>query len=362
MLKQIIISTDNINHNISQIKKRLKDKVKLLAVVKSDAYGHGLVEVSKAIETNVDFFGVDDFEEAIELRDNNIKKPILVFGPIKKSNLKQAAANDIRVSIYNQKSLNEALLFSNLKVHLKINTGLNRLGVEPSEADKFASKIDRSNSRLYLEGIWSHFADSDSLANRQFSRQQIERFKQVKAKLNSMNIKPYFYHLSNSAGIINYDQAQFDLVRSGNLIYGYNPSPDNYLDLKPVLTFKSQLIQIRQINKDQPVGYDLSYRADKKKKIGVIPVGYKDGYPRQISNKGQVLIRGKRCPVIGRICMRMMMVDLSGVGDVVEGEEVVLIGRQQSDRIDAREIGERANSSQYEILARLDRNLKRIYE
>jgi alanine racemase len=239
---------------------------------------------------------------------------------------------------------------------------MHRLGFDCNDVLPAAKKIE-SSTNLYLEGVWSHFADSGNFKNDKYSKKQLRKFKTVKKALLKNNIKPDYFHMSNSSGIIRFPEAHFDMVRSGMLIYGYHPSSvESNLKLESALELKSQIAQTRIIDKGEPVGYGLTYLSKKKIRIAVIPVGYKDGYARHLSNKGQVLIRGKKCSIIGRICMRMFMVDVTSLERVAAGDEVVLIGSQLSDRINVVDLSKQIDTIPYEILSRLDKSLTRIYE
>jgi alanine racemase len=360
MLKYIKIDKKALIENVLKIKGWLKDEIGLMAIVKSNAYGHGAVEVGRLIADQVSFLGVDDFFEAEELRIAGISKPILILGAVEPDYLEEVNRLDISVPIYSEESL-RALIKTNLKikVHLKVDTGMHRLGIKPGQATSFAKKIVKSN--LVFEGLWSHFADSGDKQSDSYSKKQINNFKKVVKKLSKLN--PKYIHLSNSSAIVRFPEAHFNLVRSGMMIYGFLPSEASTdLNLKPVLEFKSKIIQIRNLNKGQFIGYGLTYRLKKRSKIAVVPVGYKDGYARSLSNKGQVLVGGQRCKVVGRICMRMMMIDVSGLTNVKPGQEVALIGSQLSGRIDADELGEQIGTTKYEILSRLDKQITRIYE
>jgi len=363
MLKYLKIDLGNIRHNIDQIKSRIDSEIGLMAIVKSNAYGHGALEISKAISDRVNFFGVDDFNEASELREGGVEKPILILGAFERDNLEEISKLGISVSIYSKESLKiaiESKLF--LKIQLKIDTGMHRLGIKPSQAEYFAKKIADSD-RLIFEGLWSHFADSGSVKNDSYSKKQIKLFDGVVKNLDDLNINPKYIHLSNSSGLIRFKSAWHNLVRSGVMIYGLSSLEENLnLDLRPALEFKSKIVQVRKLDKGEPIGYGLTNRLTKKGKIAVIPVGYKDGYPRQLSNKGEVLIAGRRCLVVGKICMRMMMVNVSKLDKVGVGDEVVLIGGQLSDRIRTDKLAEKIDTNKHEIISRLDSQLIRIYE
>jgi len=367
MLKSIEINLTAIKENAKAIQKLVGAQVKVLAVVKSDAYGHGAARIVESLNLIADFFGVDNLEEAIKIR-SVVRKPVLIFGAIEDKGLEILANSQIRIPIYDRNSLDLARKARQpFRVHLKVDTGMHRLGFEPAEAVAVAKEIVRAKN-LELEGLWSHFAISGEKKGRDYSLAQIKRFDRVRADFKEVGIKPSFYHLSNSSGIFYYPQARYNLIRSGILLYGYYPNSEikarfkNRLRLEPALAFKTKIIQIRRLKKGERIGYGLTYRLEKDGLIGVLPVGYKDGYGRSLSNRGAVLVRGNRCPIVGRICMRMMMIDLSKIRDPRVGEEAVLIGRQGDDKIGAEELADQIGTIPYEVLSRLDPEIKRIYK
>lgn len=365
MLKWIEVDLGKIRENVKEINKMLQPEVGLLAIVKSDAYGHGADKISQEVEPQVELFGVDNISEARRLQET-VVKPILVLGGWDGKDLEKSL-RQVRLPIYSQDSLINALEFKKrLKVHLKVDTGMHRLGLKPGQAIKVAKRINRA-SYLELEGVWSHFAQSGNELGRNYSQKQLSEFKQIKKDLEKKEIIPKYFHLANSSGILNYPQSQFNLVRSGMMLYGYWPSEEirqkfktKYV-LKPALTFKTKIIQLREMRKGERIGYGLTYQMKKEGQIAVLPVGYKDGYARHLSNKGEVLVKGQKCPIVGRICMRMTMVDVSKVSNLSTGDEVILIGEGKTGKIGASQLADQIRTTPYEILSRLDNNIERIY-
>ncbi len=365
MLKWVEVDLKRIRENVDEIKKMLQPEVGLLAIVKSNAYGHGSRKVSQAIESQSSFFGVDNINEAQRLSEQ-VAKPILVLGGWEKKDLENDL-KQIRLPIYSQNSLSSALDSKNkLKVHLKVDTGMHRLGFRPGQAIKAAKKVSKA-SHLNLEGVWSHFAQSGSKSGKEYSENQLNNFNRVKEKLEKINIKPKYFHIANSSGILNYSKSHFNLVRTGMMLYGYWPSEETKqrfnsdYTLKPALTFKAKIVQLRKMKKGERIGYGLTYQMKKDGLVAVLPVGYKDGYARHLSNKGEVLVKGRKCSIVGRICMRMTMVDVSKVPNLLSEDEAILIGGEKTDKIRVNELADQIRTIPYEILSRLDEDIERIY-
>jgi len=378
-----------IRHNLRQIKKFLDSEVKLAAVIKSDAYGHGLFEVAKAVsEAGAHFLCVDNLSEGtvahkaikslgsslreVENSYSGNKPPILILGGVESKDFEEVVKKDFRIGIYNlnhAKELNKAAekLNKTANIFLKIDTGMHRLGIEPGEALNFAKELSKLGG-INLEGVWSHFADSGSPDSEEYTLAQLEKFKNLKTEFKVMGIHSPIWCLANSAGAILYPQARLDMVRVGIVLYGVWPSKyvqrkiAAKVDLKPALSFKTKIVQVKEIEKGAKVGYGLTYEAKRKMRIAIVPVGYKDGYGRHLSNKGEVLVKGIRCPVRGRICMRMTIIDVSKIREIKSGEQVVLLGKQKNDRIEASELAEKMGTIPYEVLARISESVPRIYK
>jgi alanine racemase len=353
--------------NLRNIKRRLGKKVELLAVVKADGYGHGAYEISKtALENGAGSLGVAFLEEGIELRKKGIKSPILILSP-------EFYGRDKEIIEYNLlpvvddldfvRSLDRQAKKQNkvAEVFLKIDTGMRRYGIEPSSVLDFAKGIQRmENSKL--KGVLSQFSTTED-KDGDFAEKQLYFFKKAFGQLEELNSNRLIRSIANSGAFLKLPQSYFNQVRVGILMYGIYPSPKmtRQVNVMPVMSLKSRIVQIKEVSKGESIGYGRTFITNKRTKIGTIPLGYADGYPWQLSNKGRVLVKGKMVPVIGRICMDAFMVDLTNLPDVIIGEEVVLLGKQGKEKIEAHQISKWANSFSYEIVSRMGKRLPRIY-
>jgi alanine racemase len=356
-----------IKNNVLEIKKIIGSSVSLIAVVKSHAYGHGLVAVSKmALRAGASWLAVFNLEEGLKLREAGVRSPILILGFVENKNLPEVIKNNISLTLYD---ISIAKALSNLaskfskkaKVHLKIDTGMHRLGVLSDNATDFVRKI-KNFKGLEIEGIFSHFAES---TDKKYSLCQLEKFKNVLDGLKKEKITPKIIHMANSAGTLTIKEARFNAVRCGLAMYGLSPFLPNS---QPALSFKAKIIQIKDLKKGDYVGYQKTYQAKKPIKIAVLGVGYADGYDRGLSNKGEVLVKGIRCPVIGRICMNQTIINLKSrapreawSSNLKVGDTVTLIGKDGSDRIEVAEIAEKLNTIPHEVVSRIPENVPRIY-
>jgi alanine racemase len=364
------IDTKALIRNLKYLKKFLSGKTDLLCVVKSNAYGHGIVEISQILQKIGGVrLAVDSFDEAILLRKNNIKLPILVFGYTPKICFKDAVKYSIELTISNAKSLNEALLFRSSKplcISIKVDTGLHRQGFLPEEKQKVLSMIGGSHKSISIKGLYSHFAISESKAHRKFTLMQVERLEGWSKAFRALGVSPDV-HISSSAGLIMYPEAHFDVARAGIALYGLWPSPDikkaakNGKDLTPVLSFRTLISEIKTVKRGEAIGYDLTETLKRNSTIAVCPVGYWHGYPRSLSSVGMTLVNGKRAKVLGTISMDMMMIDVTGIKNVKEGTVVTLIGKDGNEYMSADEVAERAGTINYEIVTRINPFIKRIY-
>ncbi|MDH4222444.1 MAG: alanine racemase [candidate division Zixibacteria bacterium] len=353
--------------NLKNIKKRLGEKVELLAVVKADAYGHGAYEVSRiTLKSGADSLGVAILEEGIELREKGIKAPIQILYPeslgrekkIAKYNLQPVVIDyDFAFNINRESAKKKKIT----EIFLKIDTGMRRYGLEPAEALDFFGKIKKLKN-LKVKGVLSQFSSTEE-EDRGFAEYQLSLFKSTIEQLEEENGNRLKRSIANSGAVLEIPQSYFDQVRVGILLYGLYPFPRTIEKVKvhPVMSLKSKLLQIREVPEGTSVGYGRGYYTRRKTRIGTIPVGYADGYPRILSNKGEVLIKGKKAPIIGRVCMDAFMVDLTDIPEVKTGEEVILLGRQGKESIDAEKLGEWSQSLNYEIITRMGKRLPRIY-
>ena len=363
----IEIDLDALENNYNVIQNKIPLSSKIAAVVKADAYGHGAVKIAAELDKlGADYFCVGSPDEGLELRNAGIKKEIIVLAEVLKSQYQDILEGDLIQTVGSFETLMglnkiAAEFNKTIRVHLKIDSGMGRIGFLNSDIKRLINKL-KNLKQLKVEGIFSHFARADE-ANKSYSYKQLNKFDKVLAEFEKSNFEIELKHIANSAAVIDLEASYLDLVRPGIMLYGLQPSKElnNEVDLKSILSFKTKVVQIRTLQQDTAISYGSIYKTDSKEKVAVLPVGYKDGYPRLLSNRGEVLIKGKRAPIRGRICMGQIIVSIEDIEDVEIGDEVVLIGRQNDAQISASEIAELASTISYEIVCNLDRNLKRVY-
>jgi alanine racemase len=356
----IEIDARRLHQNARLFRRILGSAAKLMAVVKANAYGHGADLVAPLLRKEVDWFGVDSIEEAEELSSKGISEPILILGHTEPADAERVVAGGFRQVLF-RRDVAEALSkaakgqSNPARVHLKVETGLNRLGVGPREVAALVAGLEG----LEIEGIYTHFADAED-PDSTFYQKQIERLREAVDRIGGALL----VHAVPTAGALLHPESSLEVARVGIGLYGIWPSSstrraaEDAGPLAPVLTWKSRLAQVKTVPPGGTVGYDVTYRAPTERRIGVVPVGYSDGYDRRLSNRGRVLVREKSAPVVGRVAMNMFMVDVTEAS-AREGEEVVLIGEQGEARIDAEEIAESIGTIAYEVLARLSPRLPR---
>jgi len=364
------IDLDAIAHNMQAMHNLLNEETKIFAVIKTDGYGHGAVEIAHEIESYEYVFGfcVATTEEAVILRKHGVKKPILILGYTFKDQYPDIVRYDLRPSVFTlemaQELSNEACRQQkNVYIHLKIDTGMSRIGLQVNEENAILAKKISENPNLKIEGIFTHFAKADEL-DKSFASKQMNDFHRMIQMLEEHGLSIPYKHCSNSAGIVDLPEANMDFVRAGITLYGLWPSSEVHkerIDLKPVLTLKSQVIYVKNIEKGTSISYGGTYTADTTRKIATVPVGYGDGYPRTLSNKGWVLIHGKKAPIRGRICMDQFMVDVTDILDVKQGDEVILIGHQMDETITMEEMGDLSMRFNYEFACDLGKRIPRAF-
>ena len=358
-----IIDLGAISRNIAEIRKKIGNKRGLMAVVKADGYGHGAVEVSRAaLRSGADFLGVALPEEGQQLREAGIEAPILVVGLIQpeeaykvvKFQLSQAVASVELLEALNHEASKVSTWIS---VHVKLETGMGRIGVKPEDAVSFVRKV-KSFKNLNLEGLFSHFSSADE-KDKTFSERQLQLFDQVIGNLQLAGIEVPKKHIANSAAILDLPQSYYDIVRPGIMIYGLYPSREvsHSIELKPAMTFKTKISEVKVVPPGTPISYGRTFITKKKTTVATLPVGYADGYNRLLSNHGEVLVKGRRAPVIGTICMDMCMVDASSVEDIRPGDEVILFDEELS--VD--EIAAKIGTINYEVVCGVNKRVPRIY-
>ena len=355
-------------YNYHQLRRFAPASVKFLAVVKADAYGHGAIPVSKKLEgLSADFLGVAWVQEGIELRNGGIKKPILVLSGIYEEEVEEVLDYNLTPMVYRleiAQALSSAASKRGKKVpvHLKVDTGMGRIGVLAEEAPAFANRV-RQFENLEIEGIASHLSTADE-GDSAFASMQLERFSRTIEEMKRLAIDPPFCHIANSAALVNLPAAHFTLVRPGIMLYGSYPSPSlkDKVSLRQVMSWKSHIADLKKLPAGYPISYGRTFITQRPSLIAAIPVGYADGYNRLFSNRGEVLIKGMRAPVAGRVCMDWTMVDVTAITGVEVGDEVVLMGSQSGQEITPEEMGGWIGTISYEILCSVGKRVSRIYK
>lgn len=352
-----------IEANFRLLESKLAPQGQLLAVVKADAYGHGAVPVAKRLQiAGVKHFAVARVSEGVELREAGIEGPILVLGLVDSSELEAVVSCDLAVPVTElalAKSLaKEAGRQGKVApVQVKVDTGMGRIGLFPKEVPAFVAEL-KALPELFIQGVYSHFATADcELA---FAREQLSRFSALREELAPFKIP--LFHIANSAALFTLPDSHFDIVRCGIALYGYLDLAEA-TGLRPALSWKSRLRAVRELPKGATVSYGCTYRAEGPMRVGTVAVGYGDGYSRLLSNRGEMLIGGRRVPILGRVCMDQTMVDLTQLpeAEAREGAEVVLLGRQGSEEITAEELAGLMRTISYEVLCLVGSRVKRVY-
>lgn len=363
----ILIDLGAIEYNFHKIKEKVSAATGILAVVKADAYGHGAVKVSKTLEAlGCDMLGVALDEEGIDLRNAGIRLPIIVLSGIYEGQLEEAIYYNLTPVIFDirlAKELNRIATRAGKKVrvHVKVDTGMGRLGLLAHEIPPFFKEL-KELQNLEIEGVMSHFAEADE-GDKGFSKEQIKRFDEAIMTINALGLDPPLKHIANSAAIIDLPSSHINLVRPGIMLYGSYPSKEfkNKIDLKPVMSLKTRISHIKWLPKGFPVSYGRTFVTERKSLIATIPVGYGDGYLRHLSGKASALIKGRRVPVIGRICMDLTMLDVTGLPGTKAGDEVILLGKDRDEEIAAEELADMAGTIPYEIFCSLNQRIPRVY-
>lgn len=364
------INLDGVAYNCMQMKQTLPEDTRMVIVVKADGYGHGAVPIARTVEP-YDYvwgFGVATVEEGIELRKAGIYKPVLLLGSTFPEQYMDVVKHDLRPTIF-QLSMARALsetaqsLGKTAFVHIAVDTGMSRIGVA-DERESIGVILDIASQKgIEIEGIFSHFARADE-EDRTFAYAQLERFRHFLEEVRDAGIEPGLCHISNSAGIMGMEGAHMDLVRAGISIYGLYPSTeiDYSLSLVPVMELKSHITYIKTVKKGTQISYGGTYTASSEMRIATIPVGYGDGYPRSLSGKGYVLIRGHRAPILGRICMDQFMVDVTGIPDAAELDLVTLLGLDEGESLTMEYLGELSGRFYYEFACGINKRVPRVYK
>ena len=370
------IDLDAIRYNIETVKSLNPPTRKTLLVIKADAYGHGAVVLAKEMDDLADYFAVATVDEALELRGADIVKPILILGYTDESEYEDIINNDITIAIYDYQEaerLSEIAegLGKKAKVHIKADSGMSRIGFQCDESGIEEAYRITKLSGLDVEGVFTHYAKAD-YADKSDALTQYSAFSKFVKALEDKGVNFKIRHIDNSAGAMEIHSDGFDMMRLGIVIYGLYPSEeiDKSVVIKPAMSLKSRVVHVKDLPAGRGVGYGWSYVTEKTTKVATVSVGYADGYPRALSNKGRVLIHGQYAPIIGRVCMDQIMVDVtdikdadgqSGDGTVKVGDEVILFGKQRENSISVEEVAEPANSFNYEEVCNISRRVPRVY-
>lgn len=367
----VTVDLDAILENMRNMKKKLGKDVRMLAVIKTDGYGHGAVPIAGLLEPEEYLFGfaTATAEEALLLRRAGIKKPVLILGYVFPEAYEKLIGEDVRLTVFREDALEElsecaARLRKKAKVHIKVDTGMNRIGISPDEEGLSFVGRALSKPNIETEGIFTHFSRADE-ADKSDALEQYERFLRFTERIGEEAGCPIpFRHCANSAGILELPETGMDMVRAGITMYGLWPSDDVSRDaaaLKPALSWNSHIVYVKQIGPGAAVSYGGTFVAEKKMRVATIPVGYGDGYPRSLSNKGCVLLRGKRAPILGRVCMDQMMVDVTEIPEAAQGDEVTLLGQNGEEQISAEELGRLSGRFNYELVCGIGKRVPRVY-
>lgn len=365
------VDLDAIWENMVHMKENIAENTKILAVIKTDGYGHGGVPIAKMLE-QLDFmfgYAAATYEEAHVLREAGVKKPILILGYTFPYCYEELIREEIRPAVYRRDTVEElataaAKVGKKAKVHIKVDTGMGRIGITPDEEGLEFVRFLIEHPELEVEGVFTHFAKSDE-TDKTSANHQLELFQNFIDKIQTeLGITIPVEHCSNSAAILEMPQANMDMVRAGITTYGLYPSEEVSKDIVPLraaMSLYSHIVYCKTIHAGQSVSYGGLFTATKDTRVATIPVGYGDGYPRSLSGKGYVLIHGKKAPILGRVCMDQFMVDISEIPEAMEGDKVTLLGMDGTERITAEELGELSGRFNYEFVCDLGKRIPRVY-
>ena len=358
------IDLDNVAYNFLKVKESIGDK-KIIGVVKADAYGHGAIEVSKVLERYGAYaLATASLEEALNLREAGISLPILVLGYVDPAALGLASSRNIAVTLFDKNFLKRLEIYdgkakSVLNVHINVDTGMGRIGISSEELLSVAESMENLRN-VHFQGLYTHFATADN--DLQFAKKQLDTFNKLIKSLSLHKISPDLIHCANSAAILTLGKkSYFDAVRPGILLYGLPPVRVDGFTLKPALSFKTRIIYVKKIGPGRSISYGRTFVAKKEMLVATIPVGYADGLPRNLSNTGEVLVKGRRAKIVGNVTMDQTVIDVTGFPYIHPGNEVVLIGKQGDEEITATDIADKVGTINYEIVSRIGKRVKRIF-
>jgi len=364
------IDLDAVRHNVAAMKERIPDTAQIMAVVKADGYGHGAKQIAKSLN-DVKYvwgFALATVDEAVVLRQEGIKKPLFIMGCAFPDQYPEIITYDLQMTVYTREAaeaISEQAVAANrtVPVHIKLDTGMGRIGFPVNEESLQEIMVISQLPNLKLEGLFTHFAKADE-KNKSFTDRQIEQYLWMKEQLESKGIKFQYYHCSNSAAIIDVPEAHMNMVRAGISTYGLYPSEEvnrEAVVLKPALSLISHVSHVKWVVPETSVSYGGTFVTDRSTRIATVPVGYGDGYPRSLSNKGYVLIRGKKAPIIGRVCMDQFMVDVTDIDDVKFGDIITLIGKDENASLPVERLSELSGRFNYEFVCDLGKRIPREY-
>ena len=362
------VNLDAVVSNMKAMREALPASTAIMGVVKADGYGHGAVPVAWAMDPYVEGYAVSNIDEGINLRRHGIQKPILILGVTHRQRFEELLQYKITPAMFRLKEAKELSCLAKergltAKIHLALDTGMSRIGMAPSrDAAKEAAGM-ASLPGIEIEGLFTHFARADEY-DRSPAMVQLERYLDFSRRVEEAGVEIPLHHCSNSAGIIRMPEANLNIVRAGITIYGIYPSSEverDIVKLEPVMELKSHVTYVKDVPAGAAISYGGTYVADRKLRVATVPVGYADGYSRQLSNKGWVLIHGQKAPILGRVCMDQFMVDVTEIGDVKKGDEVTLIGRDGDEFIGIEEIGDLCGRFSYEFACDISPRVPRVY-
>jgi len=361
------INLSLLQSNLKNIRTKVGKNVNIMGIVKANAYGHGLVEISKSlVNFGVEYLGVGFLEEGIELRTAGITSPILVLGGVLGTQVQKFLSFDLEITVSSlelAERINDEVAKSNgrkARVHLKIDTGMERLGIHSEHAVTFAEKVARL-PKLDVVGIFSHFASSEK--DKSFTQFQLQQFTSILEQLEKKNIEIPFKHIANSGAILNGSDSYFNIVRPGIMMYGVYPSreAEKTISVMPILSLKSKIVYLKEVAANKSISYGRTYFTNRTSRIATIPIGYGDGYFRTLSNNVDVLINGKRFPSVGTICMDQMMLDVTDGENIHVGDDVTLIGKDGNEEISVEELANKIGTNSYEVLTNISTRVPRVY-
>lgn len=361
------INLDALTHNINFFRDRLSKDFQIMAIVKADAYGHGVIPIVKHLkDIGITYFAVGFLDEALQIRKAGFKDPILVLGYTPKDGIELAFENNVALTVFSHDIVDQINLVGEkyrkkLKVHIKVDTGMGRIGIFPSELYSFFMET-KNKEWIDIEGVYTHFATADE-KDKTFTLKQTEIFNNALEKIR-LSDKINYIHLSNSAALIDLPEIDQNIARLGISLYGLLPSSDVNLtqaDLEPVMSLKTEIIYLKEIESGQTISYGATYKAKRKTLVATLPIGYADGLSRKLSNKGYVLIHGQRAPIIGRVCMDQTMIDVTDISQVKVGDQVIIFGSQDGNFLSIDEQAKIAETINYELVTLIGKRIPRIY-